>query len=156
LPRSSPPAEELASPPRTPPSSRRNGVVAIGFARPFSPLAHTFGFTDLPLGLVGVIAAIIPTYLLTLKLGKRVFYRHQQRSGPRSAHDQHVARRLDDDLGADRAEEQAFDQSAVAGADRDEVGAVARGVQDGGGWVTDLLDRRGFDSAAAQGSAKPA
>jgi hypothetical protein len=38
----------------------------------------------------------------------------------------------------------------LAGANCDEVGAVARGVQDGGGWVTDLLDRRGLGSAAAQ------
>ena len=67
-----------------------------------------------------------------------------------SAHDQHVARRLDDDLGADRAEQQAFDQAAVAGADRDEVGAVACGVEDGGGWLADLLDRRGVDSAVPQ------
>jgi Mg2+-importing ATPase len=50
-------------------------VVAIGFALPFSPLAHTLGFTGLPLGLVGAIVAIIPTYLLVLELGKRVFYR---------------------------------------------------------------------------------
>ncbi len=51
-------------------------VVAIGFALPFSPLAHTLGFTRLPLGLVGAIAVIIPTYLLLLELGKRLFYRH--------------------------------------------------------------------------------
>ena len=50
-------------------------VVAVGFALPFSPLAHTLGFTRLPLGLVGVILAIIPTYLLVLELGKRLFYR---------------------------------------------------------------------------------
>jgi Mg2+-importing ATPase len=50
-------------------------VVAIGFALPFTPLAHTLGFTRLPLGLVGVILAIIPTYLLALELGKRLFYR---------------------------------------------------------------------------------
>ena len=50
-------------------------VVAIGFALPFSPLAHTFGFAHLPLGLVAVILAIIPTYLLVLEAGKRVFYR---------------------------------------------------------------------------------
>jgi len=49
-------------------------VVAIGFALPFSPLAHTLGFTRLPLDLVAVIVAIIPTYLLVLELGKRVFY----------------------------------------------------------------------------------
>jgi Mg2+-importing ATPase len=50
-------------------------VVGIALALPFSPLAHTLGFTRLPLALVGVIIAIIPTYLLVLELGKRVFYR---------------------------------------------------------------------------------
>ncbi len=50
-------------------------VVAIAFALPFSPLAHTLGFTHLPLALVAVIAAIIPTYLLVLELGKHIFYR---------------------------------------------------------------------------------
>jgi Mg2+-importing ATPase len=72
-------------------------VVAIGFALPFSRLAHTLGFTDLPLGLVGVIAAIIPTYLLTLELGKRVFYRHQPAARPpaptRRPHEHRVLRR---------------------------------------------------------------
>jgi hypothetical protein len=38
----------------------------------------------------------------------------------------------------------------VAGADHDEVGAVACSVEDGGGWLADLLDRRSVDSAAAQ------
>jgi P-type Mg2+ transporter len=50
-------------------------VVAVGFALPFTPLAHTLGFTSLPLGLVGVILAIIPTYLIVLELGKRLFYK---------------------------------------------------------------------------------
>jgi len=57
-------------------------VVAIGFALPFSPLAHTLGFTRLPLGLIGAIVAIIPTYLLVLELGKRVFYRHVAEAPP--------------------------------------------------------------------------
>jgi Mg2+-importing ATPase len=72
-------------------------VVAVGFALPFSPLAHTFGFTDLPLGLVGVIVAIIPTYLLTLELGKRLFYRRQAAAPPpapaRRLHEHRVLRR---------------------------------------------------------------
>ncbi len=49
-------------------------VVAIGFALPFSPLAHTLGFTHMPLGLVAVILAIIPVYLAVLEVGKRFFY----------------------------------------------------------------------------------
>ena len=49
-------------------------VVACAFALPFSPFAHTLGFTHLPLALVAVIVAIIPTYLLVLEVGKHVFY----------------------------------------------------------------------------------
>jgi len=60
-------------------------VVAVGFALPFSPLAHTLGFTPLPLDLVGVILAVIPTYLLVLELGKRVFYRHVAAAPRRAA-----------------------------------------------------------------------
>jgi Mg2+-importing ATPase len=57
-------------------------VVAIGAALPFSPLAGTLGFTDLPAGLVVVIVAMIPIYLLLLELGKRVFYRREARRAP--------------------------------------------------------------------------
>jgi Mg2+-importing ATPase len=52
-------------------------VVAIAFALPFSPFAHTLGFTSLPPGLVAAIVAIIPAYLLVLELAKRVFYRRE-------------------------------------------------------------------------------
>jgi P-type Mg2+ transporter len=72
-------------------------VVAIGFALPFSRLADTFGFTALPLGLVAVIVAIIPIYLLTLELGKRVFYAHQPGARPpipaRQPHEHRLLRR---------------------------------------------------------------
>jgi Mg2+-importing ATPase len=57
-------------------------VVAIGIALPFSPLAHTLGFTALPAGLVAAIAVMIPTYLLLLELGKRRFYRIQTTGQP--------------------------------------------------------------------------
>jgi len=49
-------------------------VVAVGAVLPFSPLAHWLGFTALPPALVGVIALMIPTYLLLLELGKKRFY----------------------------------------------------------------------------------
>jgi Mg2+-importing ATPase len=52
-------------------------VVAIGFALPFSPLAHALGFGSLPAGLVVVIAAIIPCYLVLLELAKHRFYRRE-------------------------------------------------------------------------------
>jgi P-type Mg2+ transporter len=72
-------------------------VVAIGFALPFTPLAHTLGFTSLPLGLVGVIVAIIPTYLLVLELGKRIFYKRlaaaPRRPVGRRPHEHRILRR---------------------------------------------------------------
>jgi P-type Mg2+ transporter len=72
-------------------------VVAIGFALPFSPLAHTLGFTALPAGLFGAIVAIIPTYLLLLELGKRIFYRREaaiaRTPPPRRPHEHRVLRR---------------------------------------------------------------
>jgi Mg2+-importing ATPase len=72
-------------------------VVAIGFALPFSPLAHTLGFTRLPLGLTGAIVAIIPTYLVVLELGKRVFYGRVAAAPPRPRptrpHEHRVLRR---------------------------------------------------------------
>jgi Mg2+-importing ATPase len=72
-------------------------VVAIGFALPFTPLAHTLGFTSLPVGLVGVILAIIPTYLLVLELGKRLFYKRlaaaPRRPAGRRPHEHRILRR---------------------------------------------------------------
>jgi Mg2+-importing ATPase len=71
-------------------------VVAIGFALPFTPLAHALGFTHLPLSLVGVILAIIPTYLLVLELGKRFFYRRvaaPPRRPGRRPHEHRIRRR---------------------------------------------------------------
>jgi Mg2+-importing ATPase len=72
-------------------------VVAVAFALPFSPLAHALGFTHLPLGLVGAIVAIIPTYLFVLEVGKRIFYLHvaaAPRPAPRARpHEHRVLRR---------------------------------------------------------------
>jgi len=72
-------------------------VVGIGFALPFTPLAHTLGFTALPLDLVGVILAIIPTYLLLLELGKRLFYRRlaaaPRRPSGQRPHEHRILRR---------------------------------------------------------------
>jgi P-type Mg2+ transporter len=51
------------------------GCVAVGVALPFSPFAGSLGFTALPAGLVAVLAAMIPLYLLLLEIGKLVFYR---------------------------------------------------------------------------------
>jgi P-type Mg2+ transporter len=72
-------------------------VVAIGFALPFLPLAHTLGFKRLPLDLLGVILATIPTYPLVLELGKRVFYQRlatvAPAPAPPSLHQHRVLRR---------------------------------------------------------------
>jgi Mg2+-importing ATPase len=72
-------------------------VVAIGFAPPFSPLADTLRFGGLPAGLVVVIAAIIPAYLLLVELAKRRFYRREATrptpEGPRRSHRRRIARR---------------------------------------------------------------
>jgi Mg2+-importing ATPase len=72
-------------------------VVAIGFALPFSPLASALGFTALPLGLFLTIIAVIPTYLLLLELGKRIFYRREAAVPPaapaRRPHEHRVLRR---------------------------------------------------------------
>jgi len=43
--------------------------VAIGVALPFSPLAHVLGFTALPAGFLGALAAMILIYLALVELG---------------------------------------------------------------------------------------
>ncbi len=72
-------------------------AVAIGFALPFSPLAHAFGFVGLPGSLVGAILGLIVLYLLLLELAKRVFYAHEPVTAApaavRSPHEHRVARR---------------------------------------------------------------
>jgi P-type Mg2+ transporter len=72
----------LRSTPSRPLFASTLAVVAIGFALPFSPLAGALGFTSLPPGLVATILVIIPTYLLVLELGKRVFYRRLAAAPP--------------------------------------------------------------------------
>jgi len=57
-------------------------VVAIGVWLPFSPLAHTFGFTALPGTLLAVIAVMIPAYLLLLEVAKTFFYRAEAKRAP--------------------------------------------------------------------------
>jgi P-type Mg2+ transporter len=57
-------------------------VVAIGIALPFSPLADPLGFVSLPARLLAVIAIMVPSYLLLLEAGKRVFYRHEAARTP--------------------------------------------------------------------------
>jgi Mg2+-importing ATPase len=71
-------------------------VVAVGFALPYSPLAHTLGFTALPWRLVLVILVLIPTYLLLLELAKHFFYAHQPAGtapAPRRPRERSIVRR---------------------------------------------------------------
>jgi len=68
--------------------------VAVGVALPFSPLADTLGFTALPIGLLAVLALMIPTYLLLLELSKRRFYRSEPTGRPVARHRPPLVRRI--------------------------------------------------------------
>jgi Mg2+-importing ATPase len=69
-------------------------VVGIGIALPFSPLAHLLGLGKLPVGLVVVIAVILPSYVLLLDLAKRGFYRLEAARPARQASQPARARRI--------------------------------------------------------------
>jgi P-type Mg2+ transporter len=56
--------------------------VALGALLPFSPLAHTLGFTRLPAAFLAVLLAMIVSYLLLIELGKRRFYRLETAGRP--------------------------------------------------------------------------
>jgi P-type Mg2+ transporter len=56
--------------------------VTVGVLLPFSPFAAKLGFTRLPAGLLAVLAAMVPIYLLLLELGKRRFYRTETAGPP--------------------------------------------------------------------------
>jgi len=72
-------------------------VAAIGIALPFSPLAHLLGLTKLPVGLLVVIAVVLPTYVLLLDVVKRWFYRREAAAPTRRTaqpvHARRIARR---------------------------------------------------------------
>jgi Mg2+-importing ATPase len=69
--------------PSTPLAASTVVCVAVGVALPFTPFAHALGFTSLPAGLVALVAVMVPTYLLLLEGGKRLFYRRA--APPRAA-----------------------------------------------------------------------
>jgi Mg2+-importing ATPase len=50
-------------------------VVAIGAVLPFSPVAHTLGFTALPMTFFGFLVGMVIAYLVLIELGKQHFYR---------------------------------------------------------------------------------
>lgn len=57
--------------------------VAAAVALPFSPLAGAFGFTALPVGFLGMVAAMVCVYLGLVELGKAIFYRVGAREAAR-------------------------------------------------------------------------
>jgi Mg2+-importing ATPase len=67
--------------PSTPLAVATTICVAIGILLPFSPLAHVLGFTALPAGFLGALAAMILVYLVLVEFGKQRFYRVRP-SGP--------------------------------------------------------------------------
>jgi P-type Mg2+ transporter len=58
------------------------GVVAVAVALPFSPVAHTLGFTSLPVTFLGAVGGMVVAYLVLIELGKRLFYRQETAGRP--------------------------------------------------------------------------
>jgi hypothetical protein len=56
---------------------------ATGVALPYiPPLAHLFGFTPLPAGFLGILAAMIVTYLALVQVGVKRFFRPTTTASP--------------------------------------------------------------------------
>lgn len=51
-------------------------IVLTGWILPFTSLGKIFGFTTLPLNILLSIVGIVITYLITVEIGKRIFYRY--------------------------------------------------------------------------------
>lgn len=50
-------------------------IVFIGWILPFTPLGTIFGFVTLPLPILLALGAVVVIYLLTVEIGKRIFYK---------------------------------------------------------------------------------
>jgi P-type Mg2+ transporter len=72
----------LGSTPSAPLTAATFTCVTLGVLLPFSPLAHTLGFTALPAGFLAVLAAMIVVYLVLIELGKLRFYRIRPHGPP--------------------------------------------------------------------------
>jgi Mg2+-importing ATPase len=73
------------------------GVVAVGAALPATPLAHTLGFTSLPLTFFAALVAMVVGYLALIECGKRIFYRAARvpvAPPARDNHPRHLRRRI--------------------------------------------------------------
>jgi Mg2+-importing ATPase len=51
------------------------GIVLLGWAIPYTHLGQVFGFTPLPVSVLGVILGIVAVYLVIVEIGKRIFYK---------------------------------------------------------------------------------
>ncbi len=67
----------------------------IGAVLPFSPLAHTLGFSRLPLAFFLILVGMILTYLMLVEMAKSRFYGSIARPRkPPSTHERRLARRI--------------------------------------------------------------
>jgi P-type Mg2+ transporter len=58
------------------------GVVAVGAVLPATPLAHTLGFSPLPVAFFAALAAMVVGYLVLIEIGKQIFYRTASTTPP--------------------------------------------------------------------------
>lgn len=58
-------------------------MVGVGWIIPFTPIGKIFGFEPLPWQILLSIAGLVLMYLITVEIGKRIFYRHIKSRDPR-------------------------------------------------------------------------
>jgi Mg2+-importing ATPase len=51
------------------------GVVVVGSVLPATPLAHTLGFSPLPMAFFAALVGMVIGYLVLIEIGKQIFYR---------------------------------------------------------------------------------
>jgi Mg2+-importing ATPase len=56
---------------------------------PTTPLAHTLGFTPLPVTFFAALVGMVVGYLVLIECGKRIFYRTARTPATPAAHDNH-------------------------------------------------------------------
>ena len=62
------------------------GVVVLGSALPATPLAHTLGFSTLPVAFFAALVGMVVGYLALVEGGKRIFYRTAHMTPPARRH----------------------------------------------------------------------
>jgi P-type Mg2+ transporter len=62
------------------------GVVVVGSVLPATPLAHTLGFSPLPVAFFAALAGMVVGYLALVEGGKRIFYRTAHMTPPARRH----------------------------------------------------------------------